>query len=162
MENSAALIFHNANLFAVTMYPFWLVFRFLVCRYREHYPPWVGIKPWLQAVSAGVTWGVVVWMVTCYSKFLSHLLQAANFVSASLSFEKALGSWVVFFLPAILFFSAIDGIRKIYSWVVMDWNAADQKCWRLLILRFFACTGVMAGTGTAFTLALPTLLRALF
>lgn len=162
MEKTASIIFHNANLLVATMYPLWLTLRFVVCRYREHYPPWVGAKPWLRVVSAGTVWGVVMWMVTCYSEFLSHLLQAANFVPAGLNFEKALGFWVVFLLPAILFFSAIDGVRRIYSWVIVDWDVAGRKNWRLLLLRAVACTGVMAGTGTAFTLALPTLLRALF
>jgi hypothetical protein len=65
-------------------------------------------------------------------------------------------------LPSVLFLPVFKSIRRLYSWIAADWNAANQKCWRLLILRAFTCTGVMAGTGAAFILALPALLKALF
>lgn len=161
MENSASLIFHNANVFAATMYPLWLIMRFAICRCREYYPPWTGIKPWLRAVSAGVAWGATVWIVICYSEFLSYLLQTANFVPASLSFEKAMGSWIVFILPAVLFFGAIDSIRKIYSWIFAGWDK-DRKNWHLLLLRAFACTAVIVSAGMVFILVLPVLFKALF
>ncbi|AEG14399.1 hypothetical protein Desku_0793 [Desulfofundulus kuznetsovii DSM 6115] len=65
------------------------------------------------------------------------------------------------FLPSILFLSVLQGTRRLYSWIAADWNAADKKDWRLLVIRVLACMGLVAGTGVVSAIAIPALLTAL-
>lgn len=155
-------IFPLAFGFAVIVYLLGRTLSCLKCRQQEYYPPWTGVRPWLHAAYAGALWGTVVWLVVSYNEFLSALFKEVDFALAEFKFIETFGFYVAIFLPSTLFLPVFKSVRRIYSWIAVDWNAADKKSWHLMFLRAFACTGVMAGTGAAFTLALPALLRALF
>lgn len=109
---------------------------------RPDYPPWVGIRPWLQSASSGAFLGAAVWAAGRYAHFVEAAVKAAG--SANMA-DLA----VALALPAFVVAAAMKEMERMFAWSLDDLNAAR---WRPL-----ASMALLVGSGAVSTAVLAFL-----
>jgi hypothetical protein len=106
---------------------------------RPDYPPWVGMRPWLQSASAGAFLGAAVWAVGRYAHFVEAAVKATG--SANMT-DLA----VALALPAFVVAAAMKEMGRMFAWSldvlnVVRWRPLASMA--LLLASGAVCTAVL-------------------
>ena len=109
---------------------------------ERHFPPWAGVRPWLQCVFAGVFLGAVVWATGRYASFVEPAVKAAG--SA-----KAADLAVALAIPAFAVAAAMKEMGRMFAWSLDDLGFVR---WRPL-----ASMALLVGSGAVCVVVLAVL-----
>lgn len=92
---------------AVAMYLFVRIFS----RRKREYPPWKGMRPWLENALCGAVLGAVLWVINRYVSFLGEACKGYYPGESELA-----DVFVVLLLPAFFLSVALDGWGRAFAW----------------------------------------------